>query len=139
MATAFGADLCIDAESKELTHDVLSARPQGLHTVFECCGEQDALDQAIELLQPGGTLVIIGIPRVERISFNPSAIRQKEIRVQNVRRQNECVQPALDLISADNGSIDPMVTHRFSFEDTAKAFDLVADYADGVIKAMITL
>jgi hypothetical protein len=30
-----------------------------------------------------------------------------------------------------------MPTHRFSFEDTKKAFDLVASYGDGVMKAMI--
>jgi L-iditol 2-dehydrogenase len=30
-----------------------------------------------------------------------------------------------------------MVTHRFPFEKTKEAFDLVADYHDGVMKAMI--
>jgi len=30
-----------------------------------------------------------------------------------------------------------MVTHRFSFDRTKEAFDLVADYRDGVMKAMI--
>jgi threonine dehydrogenase-like Zn-dependent dehydrogenase len=38
-----------------------------------------------------------------------------------------------------NGRIDVsrMVTHRFPFEKTKEAFDLVASYADGVMKAMI--
>ena len=30
-----------------------------------------------------------------------------------------------------------MATHRFSFEDTKEAFDLVSEYKDGVMKAMI--
>jgi threonine dehydrogenase-like Zn-dependent dehydrogenase len=30
-----------------------------------------------------------------------------------------------------------MVTHRFSFKDAREAFDLVAAYNDGVMKAMI--
>jgi threonine dehydrogenase-like Zn-dependent dehydrogenase len=30
-----------------------------------------------------------------------------------------------------------MVTHRFNFQDTKAAFDLVAGYKDGVMKAMI--
>jgi len=34
-----------------------------------------------------------------------------------------------------NGSA--MITHRFSFSETAKAFDMVANYQDGVMKAMI--
>ena len=32
-----------------------------------------------------------------------------------------------------------MITHRFGLEETKKAFDLVAGYRDGVIKAMISL
>jgi L-iditol 2-dehydrogenase len=34
-------------------------------------------------------------------------------------------------------SIEAMVTHRFDFKDTRQAFDLVAGYKDGVMKAMI--
>ena len=30
-----------------------------------------------------------------------------------------------------------MVTHRFPFDKTKEAFDLVAAYGDGVMKAMI--
>jgi L-iditol 2-dehydrogenase len=39
----------------------------------------------------------------------------------------------------DNSSVnvDPMVTHHFPFSETKKAFDLVAEYRDGVVKAMI--
>jgi L-iditol 2-dehydrogenase len=38
-----------------------------------------------------------------------------------------------------NGTIDVsnMITHRFPFDNTKKAFDLVAAYRDGVMKAMI--
>jgi L-iditol 2-dehydrogenase len=37
------------------------------------------------------------------------------------------------------GKIDVslMTTHRFSFSDTPRAFDMVAGYEDGVMKAMI--
>jgi L-iditol 2-dehydrogenase len=34
-------------------------------------------------------------------------------------------------------SVGNMVTHRFPFNKTKEAFDLVADYRDGVMKAMI--
>jgi len=35
--------------------------------------------------------------------------------------------------------MDDMVTHRFPLQDTGRAFDLVANYRDGVMKAMIEL
>lgn len=105
--------------------------------VFECCGKQDAIDQAIDLLRPGGMLLIVGIPETERISFDISKIRRKEITIQNVRRQNNCIQPCIDLTVSGKWSPDFMITHHFSADKTGKAFKTVADYEDGVIKAMI--
>jgi threonine dehydrogenase-like Zn-dependent dehydrogenase len=49
------------------------------------------------------------------------------------------MQPALDLINGGKAHVDFMVTHRFPFERTQEAFDLVAAYRDGVVKAMVDL
>ena len=111
----------------------------GLDAVFECCGDQEALDQAINLLKPGGTLLILGIPEKECVSFDAHKLRRKEIRIQNVRRQNECTQRAIDLIASKKVDIDFMATHTFSLEEAQQAFELVAEYGDGVIKAMISI
>jgi len=113
------------------------AEPLGLDVVFECCGQQDAVDQAIDILRPGGTLVLVGTPRKERVSFDVDKFRRKEIEVRYIRRQNHCVRRAMDLIADKQVSIDFMITHEFGLEETKKAFDLVAAYGDGVIKAMI--
>lgn len=132
-----GANWAGNPDSADVVAAITEQEPLLLDAVFECCGEQAAVDQAVRLLKPGGTLVIVGIPRVERISFNIEAIRRKELTVQNIRRQNDCVQPAIDLL--EQQKIDPrfMITHRFSLERTRDAFDLVDGYRDGVLKAMI--
>ena len=108
-----------------------------LDLVFECCGQQEAIDQAIEMLKPGGKLLIVGIPEVDRISFSIDLLRRKEIAIQNVRRQNHCTQKALDGIAEKALVVDAFATHRYKFDDTKAAFDLVANYQDGVVKAMI--
>ena len=120
-----------------ITGDESGLEPLGLDVVFECCCQQDALDQAIDILKPGGTLVIVGTAREERISFDVDKFRRKEITVRNVRRQNHCVRPAMDLIESGQVNVDFMITHHFPLEQTQKAFDLVGAYGDGVIKAMI--
>ncbi|MDZ4199009.1 MAG: alcohol dehydrogenase catalytic domain-containing protein [Kiritimatiellia bacterium] len=111
--------------------------PLLLDAVFECSGDQAAIDDGVHLLKPGGRLLLIGIPEVSRVSFEIDAMRRKELVVQNVRRQNGCVQAALDLI--ETGGVDPapMHTHTFDLKNTPAAFDMVADYRDGVIKALI--
>ena len=111
--------------------------PLGFDVVFECCGKQAAVDDALRLLKPGGTLVLVGIPTTSRITINLDQARRKEINIRNVRRQNECVEPALALIERSGLPIHRLQTHTFPLVRSADAFDLVANYRDGVIKAMI--
>ncbi len=137
VAKKVGADWAGNPDTQNIVEDILKEEPNGLDVVFECCGQQEALDEAIELLKPGGKLMLIGIPAVDKVSFSIDKLRRKEICVQNVRRQVDCVQKALDMIDDKEIDVDFMATHHFAFDKTKDAFDLVANYKDGVIKAMI--
>lgn len=132
-----GATWTGNVDKTDIVAGITAEEPLLLDVVFECCGQQDALDQAIRLLKPGGKLMIVGIPTVDRVSFDISDIRRKEICILNVRRQVHCVQPTLDMIDNDEIEVGNLVTHRFKFPEAQQAYDLVADYRDGVIKAMI--
>ena len=61
------------------------------------------------------------------------------LRFQNVRRQNRCVEPVIQLIAEGRLDPTPLVTHRFAMEQVSAAFEMVAGYRDGVIKAVIDL
>ena len=121
--------------------DVVAAinqrQPLGLDCVFECAGEQQTLDQAVEVLKPGGQLLIVGIPELDRVSFSIHTLRRKEIQIRNVRRQNHCTAPAVEMISCGAVNVDPLVTHHFSIAQTKEAFNLVDGYRGGVVKAII--
>lgn len=134
-----GADWTGNPERIDVAAEILRFEPLGLDIVFECCGKQEALDQAVHVLKPGGTLVVVGIPLEERISFDSGKLRRKEIRLQSVRRQNGCLEKALGLLAG--GSIDAgfMATHVFPFERAQQAYDTAYNYRDGVIKAMVSL
>ncbi|MFA6102283.1 MAG: alcohol dehydrogenase catalytic domain-containing protein [Victivallaceae bacterium] len=123
---------------EDIVQAVTAAEPLLLDAVFECAGEQDTVDQALALLKPGGKLILIGIPPTqEKYCFSVDLMRRKEICIQNIRRQNHCCQTALDMIRDRIFDVNIMRTHRFNFNDTAAAFDLVANYRDGVVKVMI--
>lgn len=132
-----GASMTANPDQEHVVEKIIEAVPELLDVVFECCGQQEAIDQAVDLLKPGGKLMIIGIPEFERWSFPVDKSRRKELCFQNVRRQNEAVQPALDMLASGKITVEAMATHRFSFERSKEAFDLVAAYGDGVMKAMI--
>ncbi len=138
LARKLGADWVGNPMTGDVIGEMIRREPAQLDVVFECCGQQEALDQGIELLKPGGKLMVVGIPpALERVSFKIDKLRHKEICIQNVRRQNHCVQPTLDMMARREVDVGVMVTHRYPFSRTREAFDVVAGYRDGVVKAMI--
>jgi L-iditol 2-dehydrogenase len=132
-----GACLTANPGKVNVVGKILEKVPLGLDVIFECCGQQEAFDQAVDLLKPGGKLIGVGIPEFEVWSMSVEKTRRKELTIQFIRRQEDCVESALDLM--DKGTIDVsnMITHRFPFEKTKEAFELVAAYGDGVMKALI--
>ncbi len=132
-----GASSLFNPLEEDFTSMIKRHHPFGLDVVFECCGQQEALDQAIDVLKPGGRLVVVGIPEFDRWEMSVELTRRKEISLQFIRRQVDCVEEALEMMENGKINISNMVTHRFPFEKTKEAFDLVAAYGDGVMKAMI--
>jgi len=124
-------------DKENITELILKKEPLGLDVVFECCGQQEAIDQAVDVLKPGGMLVVTGIPEFDRWSLSAETVRRREISLQFIRRQIDCVEPALSLMNSGKINIERMITHRFPFARTKEAFELVASYKDGVMKAMI--
>ncbi len=137
IAKQCGAYWTGNPDESDVVKDVAGKEPLLLDVVFECCGKQEAIDQAIDMLKPGGKLMIIGIPEFSRWSFSVDKMRHKEITVRNVRRQNNCVERSLELMETGKVDVSRMPTHRYKFEDSRQAFELVTEYRDGVMKAMI--
>ena len=136
-AVAAGADWGGNPDKTDVVGEISDREPLLLDAVFECAGQAETVDQGVDLLKPGGKLMLVGIPREERVAFVIDKARRKELCLQNVRRQNGCVEPTLELLESGRAPADFMVTHHFPFEKTQEAFELVAGYEDGVIKAMI--
>ena len=133
-AMSLGADWAGAPEA--INAHMVESDPLGLDIIFECCGKQEAMDQALPLFKPGGKLMLIGIPAFERPCFAIDLLRRKEICIQNVRRQNECMDEAIKLLE-QHPKVRMMVTHRFNADQAADAFETLAGYKDGIIKAMV--
>ncbi len=136
-AVTAGADWTGSPGREDIVAEILARESLGLDIVFECCGEQSALDQGIALLKPGGTLVVVGIPLEPRVSFDSSRVRRREIRIQNVRRQNKCLEQAVGMIHAGRVKVDGLATHFFPLDQAREAYETAAARRDGVIKAIV--
>lgn len=136
-AMTAGADWAGNPDREDVVAGILGRESLGLNIVLEYCGDQSALDQAVALLKPGGTLVVVGIPLEPRVFFDSSKVRRKEIRVQSVRRQNRCLEKAVGMIHAGRVKVDFLATHFFKLEEARPAYETAAERRDGVIKAIV--
>lgn len=136
-AIEIGAKYGINPKNEDVQKSIQQRETLLIDVVFEASGEQEAVDNALEILKPGGKLVLVGIPPQAQYVFNMDLMRRKEITVINVRRQNHSVEEAIELVSSGKVKVKKMVTHHFPFTETAKTFEMVEAYQDGVIKAMI--
>jgi len=138
-AKEIGAKMIVNPELENVESTVKNNHELLLDVVFEASGTQEAVTNAVKILKPGGKLVLVGIPPDAKYTFDMDIMRRKELTVINVRRQNHCVEEAIELVMSGKIDVEKMVTHHFSLEETPKAFEIVESYKDGAIKAMINL
>lgn len=132
-----GARYLINPANEDVEEAIKQKEELLLDVIFEASGQQDAIDNALKIIKPGGKLVLVGIPAEAQYIFNMDLMRRKEVTVINVRRQNHCVEEAIELVTSGKIKADRMVTHHFTCDDTPYAFELVEGYKNGVIKAMV--
>lgn len=136
-AKTLGSTASFSANTMDSVAEILKLEPEGVDYVFECAGKQETIDQGISLLKPGGTLVLIGIPSFQRISADIDLLRRKEIRIQDIRRQNTCTESTIQAFQEQPVNFNILKTHHFTPAQAQEAFQLVENYQDGVIKAFI--
>ncbi len=110
----------------------------GAHVVFEASGGARAYDGIIELLCPGGCLVLVGMP-VAKVPFDVVAIQAKEVRIESVFRYANIFPRALALIASGKVDVKRFITRKFAFKDGIEAFEEAAKAHPHDVKIQIEL
>jgi len=136
MAEAIGARMVLDGRSKNLA-DVLDGDAPDV--VFDCAGDQTTAQQAIELVGPGGKVVIVGFARGSSVPIDFGVAIRKEIDILPMYRFCHNHREAVVLLQRRREDITRLITHHFSLDELRQAFELVGAYREGVVKAMIDI
>ena len=115
---------------KELTNGM------GTTMAIDTGGTSESIDGCINVSSVNGKVALIGIPESDFVNYNPHRMRTKELTIKNVRRSNQTLDDCVKHYTGDS-NIEKIISHEFNFEDIQKAFDLVADYGDQVLKCII--
>lgn len=110
----------------------------GADFVFEASGAPSAMQTAIDLLAPGGTIVAIGMP-VEPFSFDIVAAQAKEARIETIFRYAHVYPRAVALMAAGSIDVKPLITEVYPFENGIEAYAYAVDPSPESIKVQIEM
>lgn len=146
LSAQFGSDLVINPRHEDAINKIRDVVGQhGVDCAIEALGTHETFEQAVRATKAGGTVVNAGyhgwqatgpLP-IPLVSFG-FGMGGKTIRAMLCPGGSERLQRLFRLMVNKRIDPTPMTTHRFGFGDAAKAFDLLASRADGIIKPLIT-
>jgi L-iditol 2-dehydrogenase len=135
MAHDLGATAAVPiAQFGELVLD--RTRGRGVDIAIDAAGAAETINTALTVTRLGGTFVLIGIPNHVPVGVDLFSLQAKEIRLLPVKRSNHRSAPAIALLAS--GAIpESIVTHRVGIEQAPSAFQMLAEYRDGIGKLAI--
>lgn len=109
--------------------------------VVEAAGTNASLARAIELVAPGGTVVVLGV-HLGTVEVDWMPLFHREARVipsLGYCRHDEGreMEDAAAMIADDPEIARTLITHRFPIEDAAEAFRVAGDKTSGAIRVVI--
>jgi len=110
----------------------------GADVVFEASGQTAAAAQALEVVSPGGCVVLIGMPGAP-VPLDVVAAQVKEARVETIFRYAHVFPRALALMGSRRIDVRPLITDHFAFADSVAAFDYASHPKPESVKVQIEL
>jgi L-iditol 2-dehydrogenase len=137
-SATFGADVVIDARAEDPVARVKALTGgRGVDVVFETAGSLVTPQQAVDMVKPGGTVVIVGINPDDRIPLKHTAARRKGVTIRMCRRMKHVYRRCIDLVTHDLVDPMPLVSGRYPLAGTGDAFALLARLDPAAIKLIV--
>ena len=134
-----GVDYALDPQIRELNEQVAAINDgRKPDVVIVTPSTISAMQQGLELVGPGGTVLLFAPPPPEAflpVSANTLFFQEITLRTSYSAGPHETRQ-ALNLLSSGRIRAESVITHRFALRDAAQAFQLVARPGDA-LKAVI--
>jgi len=111
----------------------------GADVVFEAAGSERAVPLALDLARRGGAVILSGIAGASRRMFlEADLFSLKDLHVDGVFAYTTAsFEQALRIIESGRLDVRPLVTHTLPLREFEKAFDLLSNRPEPVVKVML--
>ena len=140
LAKRLGAERVTWAPAQELEAQIQDwTGGEGPPLVVETSGDTEVLPQALDLISAAGRVVVVGMSS-GTARFRPGVFPEKEIDVIGSSCATaEDFQAAIDLVSANRGSLGALFSHHFPLTRAAEAFEFARSRPPDAIKIVVTV
>ena len=138
LAGRSGADEALDVAAGSGELENLAGRRR-FDVAFVCPGKVEAMNEAAELVAPGGTLLLFTMSAPEETwTVAPYDLYFREVRVvPSYSCGPDDMREALELLASRRVAAADLVTHRFPIEEAPRAFARARD-PNGSVKVVFT-
>jgi L-iditol 2-dehydrogenase len=140
LGQSLGADVVVNARQRDPVEAVLEATGgKGVDYVLECSGADEAVEQAIRMCKPAGSIVLVGFFHGPVTADLNRAVRAG-LTLYTIRGEgNRAVGRSVALAARGLLRTAPLITHRLPLESISEAFDTVAERRDEAIKVVLQI
>jgi L-iditol 2-dehydrogenase len=140
MGRRMGAQATINATKEDFRKRVLEETDgKGVHAVIETSGNIQVLNEAIDVLRPGGTLALIGFYEAEWNHLNVDKVTLGMINIRGVAGSESVAPKIIDLMANRQIDLRPLITSVYPYERVNEAFDEVKANRDDRVKVLVRM
>lgn len=137
---ALDLKLCDEAYNplnEDTTKILLEKTNGGFDVVIECCGNSNAVNSALSLVKPGGTVILVGVSTKPIETYTALAVT-KELTIKGaiaytVSEFKECI----NLISKRKINVMPFVSLEIPLNEVENAYEKLTSGTDEAIKIIV--
>lgn len=139
-ALELGATHVINGKNTDTVEEVLKLTDgKGVSKVFETAGSQVTQAQSVQLLKKGGTIVMVGMSSAESVKLDLNTLLRKEGDIMTVFRFTTELKTAAEYVGKHGISLEKIITHSYTLDESQRAFEESIELRDQVIKAVIRI
>ncbi len=139
MARTLGATYSIDFKAQDPVQSVLDlTNGRGATSVIECSGTLQAAHQSIQFARKRGSVVwFAGFPKPASLEIDANEIHYKGINLTGTSGSTiRHAHKILGFLGSNRLNVEPIITHRFGFDQAKEALELAATQGD-VLKIVL--
>jgi alcohol dehydrogenase len=137
LAARLGADVLVDASQEDVRTRIREVTEGwGADYVIEAVGRKETLGNAVAVAAPGGAVSVVGVFQ-QPTPLNLPRMLAKNVSLSVGMGDLGNIGCLVDFIAEGRLDLAPMITHRLSLSEAARAYEIFEKRTDGAVKVVL--